>query len=82
MNRLVPGDPVKVTGKRGNFRFLGYYKECCAEVVGPIGGDGENAKIVSLDKVKLAPKNVTRKTVAPSQLEIQISQSAHSRGGR
>ena len=83
LNTLRPGDPVKVTGRRGNFRFLGYYGDDSAEVVGPINGDGENAKVVRLATLKKPARTVTRASVAPNKLAVEISHSAHSikRGG-
>ncbi len=83
---LHKGDPVKLVGKQGNYRFLSYWYYMnkiidppeYAEIVGPIGGDGENAKVVALWKIRRPAKNVTRRTVAPNLLGIEISQKAHA----
>lgn len=80
VSTLRPGDPVKVAGRQGNFRFLKFYGEDSANVIGPIGGAGENEKTVRLVLLRKPPKTVTRKTVAINALAVEISEAAHKRG--
>lgn len=75
--KLTPGDPVKIEGKRGLFRFVHIEGEGdaeCAQVVGPIG-KSEALRLYSTAKLRSAGA-VPRERVAMSPALRQLSSDA------
>ena len=74
---LTKGDPVKLAGKRGLYRFVEVYtfnEAWYAVVIGPIG-KVEIGRIVPVDQLRSAGK-ATREQVAMSADVKQISENA------
>lgn len=80
--QLREGDPVRITYKQGNYRFIKYYDETNAVIVGPIGGTGEGERVIKITSLRQPPSDVTRERVAINPMVIQISETAKQKRRR
>jgi hypothetical protein len=70
VDNLMPGDPVKVAGHRGLWRFIGWVGESNVEVVGPYTAkisQAARSRIVARNDLQ-SPGKATREQVAMSPI--------------
>ncbi len=80
MTTFEAGDPVRVKGRRGLFRFVVAYETPSgpvADVVGPVGRAGEGLRTFPLDRIMRAPHR-TPNDVAMSADVHKLSELAKS----
>lgn len=79
-----PGDPVRLKGKRGLFRFVMYVPDgtFTAEYANVINPRRETDHVVPVADLEMPPKTATPKDVESHPGVERLSRRAHNRGNR